>query len=87
MKLLFADNAWEDYTHWQDTDRKVVKKINVLLKDISRSPFAGLGKPEPLRHEWSGYWSRRIDDQHRLIYRVVGDHIELVSLRFHYGDH
>ena len=89
MKLTFADKALEDYIFWQDTDRKMVKKINGLIKDITRTPFSGLGKPEPLKHEWSSCWSRRIDEQHRMIYRVSDDqvYLELVSLRYHYGDH
>lgn len=71
MKRVFADEAWEDYLYWQSTDKQTLKKINALIKDIERSSYSGIGKPEPLKHEWSGFWSRRIDEKHRLIYRVV----------------
>jgi len=84
MKLLFSTRAWEDYLYWQETDRKTVKKINELIKDIARSPFQGLGKPEPLKHALSGFWSRRISQEHRIVYRVEGDVIELAQLRYHY---
>ncbi len=84
MKILFPIQAWQDYMHWQETDKKTVKKINELIKDIARSPFQGLGKPEPLKHALSGFWSRRISHEHRIVYRVEGDVIELAQLRFHY---
>jgi toxin YoeB len=84
MKLLFSTRAWEDYLYWQETDRKTVKKINELIKDIARSPFQGLGKPELLKHALSGFWSRRISQEHRIVYRGEGDVIELAQLRYHY---
>ena len=84
MNLIFAPQAWEDYTYWQATDPKMVTRINVLLKDIIRSPHAGIGKPEPLKHAFRGYWSRRIDSEHRLVYRVVEDGILIAQMRFHY---
>lgn len=84
MKVLFADQAWEDYLYWQRTDRQMLKRINELIKDIRRSPHAGLGKPEPLKHALSGYWSRRITDEHRLVYKVENQALMLVQLRYHY---
>lgn len=88
MILVWSEGAWEDYLHWQDQDRKLVRKINSLLNDISRSPFEGLGKPEPLRENWAGFWSRRITDEHRLVYRVTGSgkaqQVEIAQCRFHY---
>ena len=84
MKILFSTQAWQDYLYWQETDKKTVKKINELIKDIARSPFQGLGKPEPLKHAFSGFWSRRISQEHRIIYRLEGDVIEIAQLRYHY---
>jgi toxin YoeB len=84
MKILFADKAWEDYLHWQANDRQVLKRINELIKDIQRSPHQGVGKPEPLRHALSGYWSRRITDEHRLVYRVESQTLLIAQARFHY---
>jgi len=84
MKLIFSENAWEDYLHWQKTDKKILKRINTLIKDIQRTPFEGLGKPEPLKHGLAGYWSRRITDEHRLIYKVESDSVYLAQLRYHY---
>ena len=84
MKLLFADKAWDDYLHWQANDRQIVKRINELIKEIQRSPYQGIGKPEPLRHALSGYWSRRITDEHRLVYRVENQTILIAQARFHY---
>ena len=81
MKILFSTQAWQDYLYWQETDKKTV---NELIKDIARSPFQGLGKPEPLKHAFSGFWSRRISQEHRMIYRLEGDVIELAQLRYHY---
>ncbi len=78
MIKVFTDNAWEDYLYWQSTDKAMVKKINSLIKDIKRNPCKGLGKPEPLRHELSGFWSRRIGPGHRLIYKVEADSIQIV---------
>lgn len=84
MKLVFSEQAWEDYEYWQKTDRKRVQRINDLIKNISRTPHTGIGKPEPLRHALSGYWSRRIDDEHRIVYRVVDDSMLIAQLRYHY---
>lgn len=84
MKIQFSSHAWEDYAYWQQTDKKIVKKINELLKDISRSPYEGIGKPEPLKHALSGFWSRRITDEHRLVYRIEGDVIQIAQVRYHY---
>ena len=84
MKLIFAENAWEDYLHWQRTDKKTLKRINQLIGDIQRSPFEGIGKPEPLKHALSGYWSRRIDSEHRIVYRMADDSILIAQLRYHY---
>lgn len=84
MKFLFTELSWEDYLYWQKNDKQKLKRINELLKDISRSPYAGIGKPEPLRFNYSGFWSRRIDEEHRLIYRVVEDEIQIAKCRFHY---
>jgi toxin YoeB len=84
MKFIFVDESWEDYLYWQKTDKKYVKKNNDLLKDIARTPFTGLGKPEPLKHKYKGFWSRRIDNEHRLIYAVKEDEILIAKCRFHY---
>lgn len=82
--LSWASSAWEDYLYWQSRDKKTLKRINTLIKDIQRQPFDGLGDPEPLRHQWSGYWSRRIDREHRLVYRVTDYAIVIVQCRYHY---
>ena len=84
MTLIFAESAWEDYLYWQKTDKKILKRINTLLKDISRDPFEGIGKPEPLKHALSGYWSRRINEEHRIIYKVQEESLLIAQLRFHY---
>lgn len=84
MKLIFADEAWEDYLCWQKQDRPMVERINKLIREIQRDPFAGIGKPEPLKHALSGFWSRRITDEHRIVYRVEGDGLKIAQLRFHY---
>jgi len=84
MKLVFADAAWEDYLYWQKQDRKMVERINKLIRDIQREPYSGVGKPEPLKHALSGFWSRRITDEHRIVYRVEDDELQIVQLRFHY---
>jgi len=84
MNLIFSDHAWEEYLYWQTTDPKLVVRINALIKDIKRSPFKGVGKPEPLKHGFSGYWSRRINDEHRLVYKVTSDAILIAQLRYHY---
>jgi toxin YoeB len=84
MNILFSAQAWEDYLHWQQTDKRLIKKINELLKDISRDPHSGIGKPEPLKFALSGYWSRRITDEHRLVYKVDGNTIKVAQARYHY---
>jgi toxin YoeB len=84
MKLIFSDNAWEDYLYRQKTDKKILRRINNLIKDIKRNPFEGIGKPEPLKHALSGYWSRRIDDEHRIVYKTSSDAILIAELRYHY---
>lgn len=84
MKIVFSSQAWEDYLHWQQTDRKLLKRINDLIKEVVRIPFEGTGKPEPLRHALGGYWSRRINDEHRLIYKVEGDAVLIAQARYHY---
>lgn len=84
MRLVFSEHAWEEYLSWQQTDRKVLARINVLIKEIQRSPFEGIGKPEPLKHALSGYWSRRVTDEHRIVYKVDGDNLLIAQLRFHY---
>lgn len=84
MKIMFSDHAWEDYLYWQDNDPKVLARINTLIKEIKRSPFSGIGKPEPLKHALKGYWSRRITDEHRMVYSVAGDLLMLAQIRNHY---
>jgi toxin YoeB len=84
MRIVFSKNAWEDYTSWQDEDRKMLKKINDLIKDIVKTPYKGTGKPEPLKYDLAGLWSRRIDREHRLIYRVSKDDLFIYSCRYHY---
>jgi len=84
MRYIFVDESWEDYLYWQKTDKKILSKINDLLKDVSRTPFSGLGKPEPLKHKYKGFWSRRIDGEHRLIYKVKDDGKLIAKCRFHY---
>ena len=84
MKLIFSEHAWDDYLYWQRTDRKILERINKVIKETQRSPFEGTGKPEPLRHGLSGYWSRRITDEHRIVYKVEKDSLLLAQLRYHY---
>lgn len=84
MKYIFVDESWEDYLYWQETDKKILAKINALLKDIARNPYSGLGKPEPLKYKYSGFWSRRITDEHRLIYQFRDNEIWIAKCRFHY---
>ena len=84
MKLIFTENAWEDYLYWQTTDIKILNRINKLIKEIKRNPFHGIGKPEPLRHALSSYWSRRINDEHRLVYRIQDGSLFIAQLRYHY---
>jgi toxin YoeB len=85
MKLIWSEKSWEDYLYWQSHDKKLLKKINTLIKDIKREPFDGLGKPEPLRYELAGCWSRRITDEHRLVYEIAENDLHIVSCRFHYN--
>jgi len=84
VKLTWSEEAWEDYLYWQDTDKKTVKKINELIKDAKRTPFEGKGKPEPLKHNLAGFWSRRITSEHRLVYAVSDDSLLIASCRYHY---
>ncbi|WP_025370991.1 Txe/YoeB family addiction module toxin [Advenella mimigardefordensis] len=84
MKLKWSEEAWEDYLYWQDADKRMVKKINDLLNDTCRTPFEGIGKPEPLRHHLVGYWSRRITLEHRLVYAVADDALLIAACRYHY---
>ena len=84
MKLVFAEAAWEDYLYWQKQDQKIVDRINKLIRDIQREPFSGVGKPEALKHALAGFWSRRITDEHRMVYRVWGEELQIAQLRFHY---
>jgi len=84
VNLQFTPPAWKDYLYWQNTDRKTLRHINELIKDIMRNPFQGIGKPEPLKYTLAGCWSRRIDDQHRLVYQVEEGVISIVSTRYHY---
>ena len=84
MILSWAEKAWEDYLYWQQTDRKILQRINTLIKQITHEPFNGLGDPEPLKHHWSGYWSRRINREHRLVYKVTDSELIIVQCRYHY---
>jgi len=84
LQIVFAEHAWEDYLYWRRTDQTLLKRIHRLLQDIQRSPFDGIGKPEPLRHGLYGFWSRRINDEHRMVYKVEGDSLYLAQLRYHY---
>jgi toxin YoeB len=86
VKTVFSEVGWEDYTSWAESDRKITKRINRLIKEIKREPFTGIGKPEPLKGPLSGWWSRRIDEEHRLVYRIRDDAVEVVQARGHYGD-
>jgi toxin YoeB len=84
MKICFVDESWEDYLYWQKNDRRMLNRINKIIKDILRSPYQGLGKPEALKHQYRGFWSRRIDHEHRLIYRMEKEELWIVKCRFHY---
>lgn len=84
MRLIFSDEAWEDYVYWQTVDKKTLRRINLLIQDIRREPFEGIGKPEALRFNLSGFWSRRIDEEHRLVYTVENGDVLIASCRFHY---
>ena len=86
MKKLWTDKAWENYLYWQTQDRKILRKLNELIKDIERSPFVGIGKLEPLKHGLSGWWSRQIDDAHRIVYRVKDGNLEIAQCKGHYND-
>jgi len=84
MNLSWSDDAWEDYLYWQATDKKILKRINQLIKTAKRTPTEGIGKPEPLKHERRGYWSRRINQEHRLVYKCADDTLYIVQCRYHY---
>ena len=84
MRVVFTPHGWDDYTHWQTTDRSIIKRINRLIDDARHDPFSGIGKPEQLRHALSGAWSRRITEEHRLVYLVDGDDLVILQARFHY---
>lgn len=84
MKLRWADAAWQDYLWWSRHDRRILKRIHQLIDAIQKEPFRGLGKPEPLKHNWAGYWSRRINEEHRLVYKVQGDTLSIAQCRYHY---
>ena len=86
MNKTWSDEGWEDYLYWQTQDRRTLKRVNELIKDIERDPFKGKGKPEPLRYEWQGYWSRRINDKDRIIYRIHNNQLEIAACRSHYDD-
>lgn len=85
MILSWTDEAWDDYLYWQSTDKQTLKRINTLIKEIKRSPFDGMGKPEPLKHDLSGYWSRRIDKENRIVYKVASDSIIIVMCLYYYN--
>ena len=84
MSLIFSDNAWKDYLYWQRNDKKLLKRINRLIQDIQRNKYEGIGKPEPLKHNLKGYWSRRIDSEHRIVYKIEKNDILIAQLRYHY---
>lgn len=84
MIIAWSTNAWEDYLYWQRNNKKLLQRINLLIKEISRTPFSGIGEPEPLKHKWSVYWSRRIDLEHRLVYKYQNETITIVQCRYHY---
>ena len=84
MKLVFSEHAWNDYLHWQKTNKRVLKRIHLLIRDVQRTPFEGIGKPEPLKHALAGYGSRRINDEHRFVYKVSGNSMLIAQLRYHY---
>jgi toxin YoeB len=85
MIISFRERAWQDYLFWQETDKQILKRINLLIKDIQRNPFTGIGKPEPLKHQFSGFWSRRINDEHRLVYTFVDNDLIIIQCRYHYN--
>ena len=85
MKIVFHPNGWEDYLYWQQTDKQTLKRINTLIKEIERNPFEGIGKPEALKFDLGGFWSRRIDGEHRLVYGIKDDEVHILACRYHYG--
>ena len=85
MKIVFHPNGWEDYLYWQQTDKQTLKRINTLIKEIERNPFEGIGKPEALKFDLGGFWSRRIDGEHRLVYGTKDDEVHILACRYHYG--
>jgi len=84
MNLIFSDHAWADYLYWQKKDKRILRRINDLIRDIKRTPYDGIGKPEPLKHALSGYWSRRINDEHRVVYKIKNESVLIAQLRYHY---
>jgi toxin YoeB len=84
LKLIFSEHSWDEYLYWQNTDKKILKRINALIRDIERMPYEGIGKPESLKHSLSGYWSRRITDEHRMVYKVENEAVIIAQLRYHY---
>jgi len=84
LNIMWTAEAWEDYVYWQSQDKKTLKRINQLIKDVQREPFAGIGKPEPLKENLTGFWSRRIDETNRLVYEISGTQVNIVSCRYHY---
>ncbi len=86
MKIVFSETAWEDYLYWQAQDKKLLARLNALIKECARTPFAGTGKPEPLRGALSGWWSRRLTLEHRLVYRISDDALQIAQCRYHYGE-
>lgn len=85
MRVVWDQTAWDDYVRWQSEDRAILKRINVLIRDVLRNGNAGIGKPEPLRYDFAGYWYRRITDEHRLVYKIVDDEVRIAACRYHYG--
>lgn len=86
MLKVFTDNAWEDYLYWESQDKKTLKRVNALIEDCCRNGYEGIGKPEPLRGDLAGFWSRRINEKDRLVYRIMDDAVEILSCRYHYND-
>jgi len=84
VKIIFSEHAWEDYQYWVETDRQMLKRVNRLIQEIVREPFSGVGKPEALKHGLAGYWSRRINDEHRIVYRMSEDAVLIAQVRYHY---
>ncbi len=86
MKLIFSEKAWDEYLYWQKNDQKILEHVNQLLREIQRTPYSGIGKPEPLKYAFTGYWSRRITNEHRLVYKIQDDAVLIAQLRFHYAN-